>query len=837
MAFDKAKVIRAAEKYLAQGKIPAAIKEYRQIVEHDEADFTALNMLGDLYVRTGKKDEAIACFARIAEHYRQQGFALKAIAMYRKIDRLIPGDPQLAGVLAELYESQGMAVEARTQYLLIAETYTKSGDAARALEVFRKVADLDPQNTEIRLKLAEGYLRENLHTEAARAFAEAGAHLRSRGAHERALEAYQRALDLAPGEVIAMQGFVETHIALGTADEAAEVLERALDQEPDNTELLRMLARAYFEAQDAAAAEHVTAALVERKIWGHEGFVDVARLYLKLGDAEAAVRVLTNITEQMLTGREEGQLMELLTEVLARDPEQINALRLLIRIYAWQRDDEKMRAALERLLEAAEAAGLKEDERYALEQLVRLMPERTDYIDRLHSMGGASEERAYEESWQQPEAASIEVPNFESFSLAGQEAAPEPLQEIEPETGFGAFEHQAVESQAFAGQPPESQPPESYDFESGAVEAAARPAQADASMSFADLNEWTDEGSSAAASFSEPLAAEQSATVVEQSSQTGFQEFDFGGVEEKLTATDEGKGIELHASDDERRSSLMRQELESVDFYIAQGYTDIALDTLDLLEKQFGSRPEVDARRARLKGTTVQTSVDAAQSVAPEGVVEFGEVAGFDLVAEEHEAVPVELDGAFALGSASAPDAARAQTSANASAPQPQAAAAPAGIDPGLAEIFDEFRSAVEEHSPTPTDEDFETHYNLGLAYQEMELMDEAIEELQTAVNLTGPRDGTPRYLQCCNMLGHCFLRKNMPKLAAMWFKKGLDAPSHTEDEYQALRFELGTAYEQMGDLDRAIDVFTEVYGINVQYRGVAEKLKELQKQRSEIRG
>ena len=48
MAFDKAKVLRAAEKYLAQGKIPAAIKEYRQIVENDPQDFTALNMLGDL---------------------------------------------------------------------------------------------------------------------------------------------------------------------------------------------------------------------------------------------------------------------------------------------------------------------------------------------------------------------------------------------------------------------------------------------------------------------------------------------------------------------------------------------------------------------------------------------------------------------------------------------------------------------------------------------------------------------------------------------------------------------------------------------------------------------
>lgn len=71
-------------------------------------------------------------------------------------------------------------------------------------------------------------------------------------------------------------------------------------------------------------------------------------------------------------------------------------------------------------------------------------------------------------------------------------------------------------------------------------------------------------------------------------------------------------------------------------------------------------------------------------------------------------------------------------------------------------------------------------------------------------------------------------MQKNMPKLAAMWYKKGLEAPELSEDEYQALRFDLGLAYEQMGDIEQAIEVFTEVYGVNVLYRNVADKLREL---------
>jgi hypothetical protein len=72
-------------------------------------------------------------------------------------------------------------------------------------------------------------------------------------------------------------------------------------------------------------------------------------------------------------------------------------------------------------------------------------------------------------------------------------------------------------------------------------------------------------------------------------------------------------------------------------------------------------------------------------------------------------------------------------------------------------------------------------------------------------------------------------MRKGVPQLAVTWFNKGLNAPGASDDERQALRFELGAAYEQVGDLARAIEIFTEVYGINVSYRGVNERLRELQ--------
>ena len=236
MAFEKAKVIKAAEKFLSQGKISAAIKEYRQIIDNDDGDLTTLNMLGDLLARTGEKEEAVSCFLRIAEHYREQEFRLKAIAMYRKIEKLTQRDPAIAKELGDLYAAQGLIADARTQYLVVADAYTRAGQSRETLKVLHRIADLDPNNTEVRLKLAEGYLKENMSNEAAKAFSDAATRLLEGSQFEKSLQAYSKTLALRPHDRVALKGLVSAHVALGTADDAAEVLEK-----PSVTNLTRRI--------------------------------------------------------------------------------------------------------------------------------------------------------------------------------------------------------------------------------------------------------------------------------------------------------------------------------------------------------------------------------------------------------------------------------------------------------------------------------------------------------------------------------------------------------------------------------------------------------------------
>src|SRR5919112_6165696 len=207
---------------------------------------------------------------------------------------------------------------------------------------------------------------------------------------------------------------LSAHAALGTADDAAEVLERAIAERPGDLEVRAMLARAYVDAEDAQRAEAATHELVSRDPSSFMLLFDVARLYLRQGSPDDAARLLDYVAEPALAARQESALAELLQEVLARNPEQLDAHRLLVRCYSSMHDEARLRSALERLAEAAEATGAVEDERRALTRLARLAPDDQGNLARLEELGGP----LFEESGQgAPSQSSEEPPSFERFML------------------------------------------------------------------------------------------------------------------------------------------------------------------------------------------------------------------------------------------------------------------------------------------------------------------------------------------------------------------------------------------------------------------------------------
>jgi hypothetical protein len=276
----------------------------------------------------------------------------------------------------------------------------------------------------------------------------------------------------------------------------------------------------------------------------------------------------------------------------------------------------------------------------------------------------------------------------------------------------------------------------------------------------------------------------------------------------------------------------LRRSIDEIESYVSMGFVDDARGVLAEVGARLAGYPalvqrlaelgleveapsEMDALLGEDQGEAPQAGADEPLQLgegfleftpstslptapAPQAAAASGDGDGFDFASE--------LGGLFGAQPAVAEEPARA----------------PAATDLGdasLADIFREFQKGVDKQLGK---EDYETRYNLGIAYKEMGLVDEAIAEFQLAAKDEG------RLLECASMLGICFLEKGMPKLAVKWFEKGLQAPGRSDEEYQGLRYDLASALEQAGENGRALALFTELYGQDAKFRDVADKVRQL---------
>ncbi|MFP3940841.1 MAG: tetratricopeptide repeat protein, partial [Thermoanaerobaculia bacterium] len=252
MAVSREKVVHNAEKYVSRGKIDAAIREYRKLLADNPNDISTLNRVGDLYARIDRNSEAIDLFHQIAQQYADDGFFVKAIAIYKKIIKL---DPTLLDVyeqLADLYHRQGLVNEARTQYHVLADYYLKHDRTAQAVGIYRRMVELEPDDPAHRAKLADLYRQEDQVEEAMgeyRAIAELMLqHQRGR----EAAQVYERALDVTAEDL----GFITDAVLKlkeeGHVASAAHFLSVAVERNPKAEKVARI---AGLEGREAPAAD------------------------------------------------------------------------------------------------------------------------------------------------------------------------------------------------------------------------------------------------------------------------------------------------------------------------------------------------------------------------------------------------------------------------------------------------------------------------------------------------------------------------------------------------------------------------------------------------------
>jgi tetratricopeptide (TPR) repeat protein len=926
MSFNKAKVLKTASKYVQQGKYQAAIEEYRKIIQAEPNDTTTLNTLGDLSVKVGNTAEAIENFVRVAEHYRTGGFNLKAIAMFKKVSKLDPTNTEIGLKLAGLYAQQKLIVDARHQYLAVAEHHLRAGQNKQALSIYQKIADLDPENTVIQTKLAEAYLREQQPDQAYEAFVAAAGELQRQNKHEEALQTYLKALKTKPEGQVALSAAVNLYTLRGETSRAVALIEHVLEGRPDDAELLTLLGRVHQSTGDLGAAEKAMSRAVELNPAHFQYLLDLASFFIRNGELDRSLCQLDRVMELLHERREEEKAIAMLHEVIARDANHFGALDRLAVIYSRLREDHNLIETLNSLADAAIRQGEDEVAINALRQLLQLEPDEIKHRRRLRSLGLSDEEvqrlslsafAPAETHSPAPASSGQHLPEFDvSHPQVVWAESPASEFELQPEI-VAAPSPVGVESQEeFEVFVAPAEPQHGFTFsEEEMVEEAGGEATVwvrpeNAGIGFEDMAPEIDLSDelivTESQSFLDSYLAESDVAapaVPDQDEAIAF---------EPAAQSLADYGVSQPVAD----AAHLDEEIESIDFYISQGLLDVARRWLESLSTRFHGHPEIQAASERLARAEADAGAVAEMQPAADEpfslvIDESAEMFHQALNGLDHSAVGPELsapteahrvlmpeppvagereeESIFIIPATSA-DAAEGdllpvESPASGAEPSPVAegiidptaggsrlevaaqdkqagsffddlfaelnaepftlgeaspSSAPAVQQPGetgklladdnedLLDLLDEFKSGAEQ---TASVEDYETHYNLGLAYKEMEMFDEAIEEFQQAYKAISSQPPSQNHLLCCSMLGFCFMQKDQPRLAALWFKKGIDTPGRTDDEYQALRYDLALAYTRLGDLERAYDIFSEVYAIDVNYRGVTTKMRELQQQ------
>ncbi len=119
-------------------------------------------------------------------------------------------------------------------------------------------------------------------------------------------------------------------------------------------------------------------------------------------------------------------------------------------------------------------------------------------------------------------------------------------------------------------------------------------------------------------------------------------------------------------------------------------------------------------------------------------------------------------------------------------------------------------------------DTDFQSHYDLGVAYKEMGLLDEAIAEFQKALRAPDGR------LKSSEALGLCFFEKGQFAVAEAILRRGLDVPAASDAERIGLLYWLGRTLEEQGKGQEALLSYNRVFAVDINFADVNTRVQSI---------
>ena len=246
MAEQKDKLLKKIDLALQGKKLKKARNLLKKVVEADPNDIRSRLRLGEVHFQLGDKADAVALLAQVGDYYRDHGFLLKSVAVYKKMLEVDPARGELHGELANLYFRLGMAPEAVRQHKVQVRALLKQGRVIDSLHVVRQILDLEPGNVKDRVRLAEAYSQHELYEDASREFREVLSVLEKKGDRGPLwVQVSERYLHHNLRDVQVARRLVEKLMDLGRHNHALPWLQVCFEQTPGDLGVLDMLATCF----------------------------------------------------------------------------------------------------------------------------------------------------------------------------------------------------------------------------------------------------------------------------------------------------------------------------------------------------------------------------------------------------------------------------------------------------------------------------------------------------------------------------------------------------------------------------------------------------------------
>ena len=858
---------KVAQQYRQDGFDARAVAVFKQILNLDPKHYSAYVALSELYQRMGLESEAITALQTAADGYNKEGRKAEALDLLRQTAALDPTNTTSRLKVAELLRQEGMEAEALSEYQAVAAEFESQQDRDQQITVMERILEIKPDELEtlsalVRNLMASGDLAK------AESFAVRALNVAAEpGQYELLIELYAQAgqeSKLAD----ATRALAKLHRDRGDEEKARELMQRLPAEEIGSSSRLAVDVSEIAEpdlGDEELLDEEPFLSLSDdvedqADLGGDEIDLDLGVEDSQPGDDVEPIAIPEGDPDQLLAEAnvylrygKRDQAIASLCGVIVQDPNHRAALEKLGEAYA---DDDQAEKAVDTWKRAAvqiREAGDAEALAVLRDRIAALDPAAAEQIGAVEAGDPSTPEITLDLDVEVDldldhaidEVASSETQSGLDFDTAGDdfeiELDDEPLEgESETEPAVSEEPARIVETAA-----PEIEVDVQTDVEIE-VEIAGED-EGDFEFEMDDVEDPPD--ASATGSTTGSSTTTTGAKITEELEEAEFyiaQEM-FDEAEEILSRILEvvpnhpsamlrmgeiaaARGPATDSASTERVADVtIEAPVESTEDGISNDFDVTArigedegqADLDDEFEIELDDDDDDDDDESAEEEHPLAASASEV-SIEPEPEVEVAPVV--EPSADEGETIPAEIAASaedeagdsFDLREALADVLGDDEELPN----DDETSGVLSTVEDGFGSIFSDFKKGVSE---TLGEGDFETRYDLGIAYREMELYEDAIGEFRFCL------DSPDRRFDSLYLMGICTRELSRFEDAVNHFEQALALPEIPAERLAGVYFDLSFAQEGVGEIERACGSVQKVIEIEPDFPGVSERLASLE--------